>query len=42
MPFGVKNAPPIFARVMADIMQGLQRNGIAVYLNDIIIGGKNF
>ena len=27
---------------MADIMQGLQWNGIAVYLDDIIIGGKNF
>ena len=26
---------------MADIMQGLQWNGIAVYLDDIIIGGKN-
>ena len=42
MPFGVKNAPAVFARLMADIMQGLQWNGIAVYLDDIIIGGKNF
>ena len=42
MPFGVKNAPAVFARLMADIMNGLQWNGIAVYLDDIIIGGKNF
>ena len=42
MPFGVKNAPTVFARLMADIMNGLQRNRIAVYLDDIIIGGKNF
>ena len=42
MPFGVKNSPAVFARLMADIMQGLQWNGIAVYLDDIIIGGKNF
>ena len=42
MPFCVKNAPAVFARLMADIMQGLQWNGIAVYLDDIIIGGKNF
>ena len=42
MPFGVKNAPAVFARLMADIMQGLQWNGIAVYLDDIIISGKNF
>ena len=41
MPFGVKNAPAVFARLMADIMNGLQWNGIAIYLDDIIIGGKN-
>ena len=42
MPFGVKNAPAVFVRLMADIMNGLQWNGIAVYLDDIIIGGRNF
>lgn len=42
MPFGVKNVPAVFARVMADIMNRLQWNGIAVYLDDIIIGGRNF
>ena len=42
MPFGVKNAPAVFARLMADILNGLQWNGIAIYLDDIIIGGKKF
>ena len=42
IPFGVKNAPAVFLRLMADIMNGLQWNGIAVYLDDIIIGGKTF
>ena len=41
-PLVSKNAPAVFARLMADIMNGLQRNGIAVYLDDIIIGGRNF
>ena len=27
---------------MADNMQGLKWNGIAIYMDDIIIGGKNF
>lgn len=30
LPFGVKNAPAVFARLMADIMNGLQWNGIAI------------
>ena len=42
MPFGVKNAPAVFARLMTDIMRGLLWNGVAVYLDDIIIGGRNF
>ena len=27
---------------MTDIMRGLQWNGVAVYLDDIIMGGRNF
>lgn len=41
MCFGVKNAASVFAPLMADITKGLQWNGIAVYL-DNIVGGKNF
>ena len=32
----------VFAGLVADIMNGLLWNGIAVYLDNIIIGGKNF
>ena len=42
MPFGDKNAPAFFARLMAGIKDGLQWNGIAVDLDDIIIRGGNF
>ncbi|KAK3738177.1 hypothetical protein QZH41_007177 [Actinostola sp. cb2023] len=38
MPFGVKNAPAVFSRLMADVMRGLTWNGVAIYLDDIIIG----
>ncbi|KXJ09791.1 Retrovirus-related Pol polyprotein from transposon 17.6 [Exaiptasia diaphana] len=42
MPFGVKNAPVVFSRLMSDVMRGLSWNGIAIYLDDIIIGGASF
>ncbi|KAK3752012.1 hypothetical protein QZH41_013324 [Actinostola sp. cb2023] len=42
MPFGVKNAPAVFSRLMADVMRGLTWNGVAIYLDDIIIGGASF
>ncbi|KAK3736097.1 hypothetical protein QZH41_003541 [Actinostola sp. cb2023] len=42
MPFGVKNAPAVFSRLMADVMRDLTWNGVAIYLDDIIIGGASF
>lgn len=42
MPFGVKNVPAVFARLMAGVTQDLQWNSIAVYLDDTTIGGTNF
>ena len=42
MPFGVKNSPSVFGRLMTDIMQGLLCDGVAVYLDDITIEGSNF
>ena len=42
MPFGVKNAPAVFARLVADIMNGLQWSEIALNQDDIIIGSNNF
>lgn len=37
MPFGLKNAPSTFQRVMNNILRGLQNEICAVYLDDIII-----
>ena len=42
MPFGVKNAPAVFSRLMADVMRGLAWSGVTIYLDDIIIGGISF
>jgi len=35
--FGLKNAPTTFQKLMDQILSGLQRNDIFVYLNDIVI-----
>ena len=37
MPFGLKNAPSTFQRVMNNILRGLQNEICAVYLDDIMI-----
>lgn len=38
LPFGVKTAPAIFQNVMDNMINGL--NGVAAYLDDIVIMGK--
>lgn len=42
MPFGLKNAPACFARVINEVLKGLINKICLVYLDDIIILGKDF
>lgn len=37
MPFGLKNAPATFQRLMDQILSGLQGNELFVYLDDIVL-----
>lgn len=41
MPFGLKNAPSTFQRVMDDVLRGLQNEICVVYLDDIIVFGTS-
>ncbi|UYV69258.1 K02A2.6-like [Cordylochernes scorpioides] len=42
MPFGLYNAPATFERLMEAVLQGLATETCMVYLDDIIVLGKNF
>ena len=42
MPFGLKNAPVTFQRLMETILSGLIRNVCLDYLDDIIVTGRTF
>lgn len=41
VPFGLKNSPNSFQRLMQIVLSGLKPHQIAVYLDDIIIASKN-
>ncbi|XP_067647345.1 retrovirus-related Pol polyprotein from transposon 17.6 isoform X4 [Eurosta solidaginis] len=42
MPFGLFNAPATFERLMDQVLKGLHWKTCLVYLDDIIVLGKNF
>ena len=42
MPFGLCNAPSTFQRLMETILAGLTRSCCLVYLDDVMVIGKNF
>jgi len=37
MPFGLKNAPATFRRLMDSVLMGLQQDEVFVYLDDIVV-----
>jgi len=41
MPFGLKNAPATFQRLMNSVLTGMQRLKCLVYLDDIVIYGAS-
>lgn len=42
MPFGLRNSPSTFERVIESVLRGLNNNICLVYMDDIIIMGKSF
>ena len=41
MPFGLRNAPATFQRLMDNVLSGLQGTELFVYLDDIVIYARS-
>lgn len=41
MPFGLRNAPSTFQRLMDEFLEGLEEEWIQVYMDDLVIFSKN-
>ena len=42
MPFGLCNGPSTFQRLMESVLMGLSRSSCMVYLDDVMVIGRNF
>ena len=42
MPFGLCNGPSTFQRLMESVLMGLSRSRCMVYLDDVMVIGRNF
>ena len=42
MPFGLCNSPATFQRLMESVLSGLTQKIYMVYIDDILVIGKNF
>ena len=42
MPFGLSNAPATFERLMEQVLAGLPLTTALVYLDDVLVAGRNF
>ena len=42
MPFGLSNAPATFERLMEQVLVGLPLNTALIYLDDVLVAGRNF
>ena len=42
MPFGITNGPPVFQRVINDILGGMRDKGVYTYIDDVIIVSSSY
>ncbi len=42
MPFGLKNAPSCFQRLMDKVLRGIPKSEAEIYINDVLLKSKSF